>query len=91
MVISYYWGQRVYPIPYPIKKIVTYLILAVAIFFLQKLFANFINNEFIVMGIGTVLLIAYLGFIGLLEQHELGKLPVVGKYFLKTPKTPHEK
>ena len=91
MLISYYWGQRVYPVPYPVKKIVTYLLLAVAIFFIQKLFSYFIQNEFILMGIGTILLIAYLGFIGLLEQHELGKLPVVGKYFLKTPKPPPEK
>ncbi len=91
MVISYYWGQRIYPIPYPVKKIVTYLLLAVGIYFIQKLFGIYIKNEFILMGIGTIFLIAYLGFIGLLEQHELEKLPVVGKYFLKTPKTPDEK
>ncbi len=90
MVISYYWGQKVYPIPYAVKKIVTYLLLAVAIYFIQKLFGLFIKNEFILMGIGTIFLLAYLGFIALLEQHELGKLPVVGKYFLKTRKTPDD-
>lgn len=68
MVISYIWGQKVYPIPYKVNKIMIYMIIAIALAW---------TNYFILdsnLIIGNLLLIVYISFIAFAERNTLKKL-----------------
>lgn len=68
MVISYIWGQKVYPIPYKVNKILLYMGIAIA-------FAC--TNYYILdsnLIIGNLILIVYIAFIAFAEKNTLKKL-----------------
>ena len=68
MVISYIWGQKVYPIPYKVNKIMLYMIIAIALAW---------TNYFILdsnLIIGNLLLIVYISFIAFAERNTFKKL-----------------
>lgn len=65
MVISYILGQKHYPIPYNLKRIVLYLVISIAIGFSS--FFLFNKNIFI----GNALLALFLAIVYLLEKNEL--------------------
>lgn len=81
MVLSYFFGQKYYPIAYPLKSIFTYTLLAVVLFvgmtasnrYLPMLPALLVN---------TLLLIADVAFI-VKKDLPLSSLPVIGKKFRK--------
>ena len=81
MLVSYAWGQKVYAIPYPVKKLVAYLLIVVAAFMMHKGISAYLTNQFWSIGIGLIFITLYLMFLSLIEQKELAKMPVVGKYF----------
>lgn len=80
MVISFVWGQKVYPIPYAWKKLVAYIVIVVILFFIHKGITYFISNDIFSLFIGAVLTFIYGWFILLVERKEFQKLPFVGKY-----------
>jgi len=68
MVISYIWGQKVYPIPYKVNKILLYMCIAIALAW---------TNYFVLdsnLIIGNLLLIVYIAFIAFAERNMLKKL-----------------
>ena len=68
MVISYIWGQKVYPIPYKVNKILLYMGIAIALGW---------TNYFVLdsnLIIGNLILIVYIAFIALAERNTLKKL-----------------
>lgn len=81
MVLSYFFGQKYYPIAYPLKSIFTYMLLAIVLFvgmtasnrYLPMLPALLVN---------TLLLIADVAFI-VKRDLPLSSLPVIGKKFRK--------
>lgn len=81
MVLSYFFGQKYYPIAYPLKSIFTYTLLAIVLFvgmtasnrYLPMLPALLVN---------TLLLIADVAFI-VKRDLPLSTLPVIGKKFRK--------
>lgn len=81
MVLSYFFGQKYYPITYPLKSIFTYTLLAIVLFvgmtasnrYLPMLPALLVN---------TLLLIADVAFI-VKKDLPLSCLPVIGKKFRK--------
>lgn len=82
MVISYIWGQKIYRVPYAWKKLVAFMAIAVALFFIHKGITALYGNFYFSLVTGTVLLLLYVRFIALIEQKELAKMPVIGKYFI---------
>ena len=66
MLVSYFWGQRVMPIPYQIGRILIYCLLAAALFFTSTLTAEF--SIVIKLTINTILLIVFLGFVFIMER-----------------------
>lgn len=81
MLLSYFFGQKYYPIKYPLKSIAMYTVLALI------LFAGMTwSNEKLPMGvslaINTVLLILYAAYI-VKKDLPLSSLPVIGKKFRK--------
>lgn len=81
MVVSFFWGQKVYRIPYAWKKLLAFMVIAVLIFFLFKGVTHFYSNKVFDITLATVLLLLYVRFIGFIEKKELPKLPLIGKYF----------
>jgi len=67
-IISYILGQKYYPIPYNLKKILIYLVVSTIIVFTS--FFVFNRNIYI----GNVMLIAFVGGIAYFEKNELIKL-----------------
>lgn len=68
MFLSYYYGRKYYPIPYDMKKIVTYLILSVVLSVLS--FYKFRDNYII----GISMLIVFLGIVYMFEIKQIKQL-----------------
>ncbi len=62
MMISYFWGQKNYPIPYNVEKILIYLVLATA---LGLISFHYFRTNFL---IGNLLFILFLAFVGFQEK-----------------------
>ena len=81
MVLSYFFGQKYYPIAYPLKSIFTYTLLAVVLFVGMSA-----SNRYLPMLpallVNTLLLIADVAFI-MKKDLPLSSLPVIGKKFRK--------
>ena len=68
IILSYYFGNKYYPIPYNLKKIGLYLTLSVSLSML--LFYQFRGNY----TIGISMLIVFLGIVYFSERNELKQL-----------------
>ncbi len=83
MLLSYFIGQKKAPIPYDLKTIGIYTLLTIAllaVYYTIRLYCPM--NMWVLMAIGTVLLVIYLAFLTR-KDFPLSGLPVVGKYFKK--------
>ena len=84
MLTSYALGQKYYPVPYAVKKLISYLTLVVLIYFIHfGLLKLLPNNYLFSLGTGFVLFICFTWFVSKVEAKELAKMPVIGKYFSK--------
>ncbi|MBN8698352.1 MAG: polysaccharide biosynthesis C-terminal domain-containing protein [Chitinophagales bacterium] len=82
MVSSYVLGQKYYPVPYAVKKLIAYVVLVVLIYFIHLGLLKFISGSLAFsLGSGLLLLLLFTWFVSRVEAKELAKLPVIGKYF----------
>ena len=82
MVSSYLLGQKFYPVPYPVKKLLAYIVLVVLIYLIHLGLVKFISQSLLFsVGSGFILFIFFAWFVSRIEAKELAKLPVIGKYF----------
>ena len=58
MVLSYFFGQKYYPIKYPLKDIAFYVALALMVFFVLD-FSNTHLSMWLALGVNTLLIIAF--------------------------------
>jgi len=65
VVLSYFWGQKHYPIPYKLGKILTYILTGIVFSYLS--YFVFQHNVFI----GNGLLIVYIGGVFMMERSQL--------------------
>jgi len=63
MLVSYFWGQKYLPISYDFKSILTYFFLATILYGVSVLVKRHIDNDWICMGVNTILLIPYLAYL----------------------------
>ncbi len=74
-VVSYLVGLRYYPIPYPIGKMILYITLAVAVWWLSEQLRPALLGSFgLIFLVNTLLLIGYLLAIAMLERPLLRKI-----------------
>jgi O-antigen/teichoic acid export membrane protein len=85
MIISYVLGQKYYPVPYPKKKLISYLVLVVLIYLIHRGLLILYNNIWFSIGSATLLLLLFAYFVSRIERKELERLPVIGKYFIVKP------
>jgi len=81
MVLSYIVGQRKNPIPYPMKDIAAYVILAVILTALMYATAAYLPVWAQLLG-NTLLIVVFTVFI-VRKDLPLSNIPVIGKYFKK--------
>ena len=81
MLLSYFVGQKYYPIDYPLKDMLLYTILA-AILFVGITFSNKYLGFWPALLVNTVLVLIFCAFI-VKKDLPLAEIPVVGKYFKK--------
>ena len=81
MVISYTWGQKHYPIPYAVKKLVAYIAIVVALWGAYLLFAQLDLNIWVNRGFALIEMALFALLILNVERKEFVGLPVVGRYF----------
>jgi O-antigen/teichoic acid export membrane protein len=81
MVISFVWGQKVYPVPYAVSRLLGYLLITVL---LGKANQWLTLSESLPIAFhllkSTGFLIIFLSVLYTLEREELKKLPLIGKW-----------
>jgi O-antigen/teichoic acid export membrane protein len=80
MVISFFWGQRVYPVPYAWKKLSAYMVIVALLYFLHRLLTGIWDNGLFSIGLSTLLLGSFVVFILRVERREFRRLPFIGKF-----------
>jgi O-antigen/teichoic acid export membrane protein len=84
MVVSYWLGQKHFPVPYATKKLMAYLIIAVVFFLVFEVaLRNGLSNALWQMAVGAILFLLYLLFILKVEKKEFATLPVVGRFIAR--------
>jgi len=85
MISSYLLGQKHYPVPYAVKKLLAYLTLVVLIYLVHLGMVKWISDSILFsLSSGFVLLALFSWFVSRVEAKELANLPVIGKYFAKS-------
>ncbi len=80
MVLSFEWGQKHYPVPYAWKKLLSYIVIVVLLFFMHRGINHLYVSFLLSVSTGLVLLLAFLAFILKIEKKEFQRLPIIGKY-----------
>ena len=81
MILSYFIGQRYYPITYPIKDMTIYLILTIFLF-IGIQYANRAFPLWIALIINTMLIAVFVVYL-VKKDFPLSSLPIIGKIFAK--------
>ena len=81
MLLSYFVGQKYYPIDYPIKDMLVYTLLA-AVLFVGITYSNKLLGFWPAILVNTVLVVVFLAYI-VKKDLPLAEIPVIGKYFKK--------
>ena len=85
MIISYIWGQKIYPVPYAWKKLLAYLVIVSLLYFLHVGLTTIWPNQVFSLALATVLLGAYVLLILRVERKEFRRLPYIGKFLQPKP------
>ena len=67
-VVSYWFGQKKYPIPYDLKKFSVYLAFALAVFFLHKFLVSIVSNQWTMLAIQAFLFVLFASVIFMIEK-----------------------
>ncbi|MBC7866579.1 MAG: polysaccharide biosynthesis C-terminal domain-containing protein, partial [Gloeobacteraceae cyanobacterium ES-bin-316] len=83
MVSSYLLGQKYYPVPYAVKKLISYIVLCVLIYLVHLAVVKWISPAlWFSISTGSFLFLFFTWFVTKIEARELAKFPVIGKYFI---------
>ena len=80
MALSYYYGQKHFPVPYSTKKLLSYLGVITILFFAQQVFSHFVHLTTARLAWGILLLLIFLRLVFVVERKELKGFPVIGRY-----------
>ena len=80
MVISYFMGQRYFRVPYPVKKLLSYLVVMLLLFFIEQAVKHFTTLLLLRLAAGCSLLYLFLLLVYRVEKKELRNMPVIGKF-----------
>ena len=66
MLVSYFWGQKVFPVPYQVGRIAMYMVLGIGLYLFSTVFDDLSLS--IKLTINTLLIITYLGIVFVFER-----------------------
>ena len=81
MILSYFLGQKYYPIDYPLKEMLLYTLVG-AVLFVGILWSNAHLGFWPAILVNTVLVCLFMAYI-VKKDLPLAEIPVIGKYFKK--------
>src|SRR5204863_1436074 len=79
MIVSYFLGQKYYPVPYDLRRFFLYLGIAVAIFLLQSEIIAMLRDQLWLIKYFTaaLLMATFLGIVYLIERGKVSFLKVI--------------
>jgi hypothetical protein len=80
MTLSYFLGQKHYPIPYNLKTALNFVLLTILLGAVMYLNFSFTSNVIIRVAFNTIIVLIYL-FVTIKKELPLRELPLIGKYF----------
>lgn len=83
VILCYLLGQKYFPVPYPVKRIFTYLISIVLLYLVQSRIVDQLPDAthlWVRISSGVVLLGVFCSMVLKLERSELRTMPLIGKY-----------
>ncbi len=80
MVLCYYYGQKHFPVPYNVKKLLSLLGVILVLFLTHQGISKLTPNVVIRISSGLVLMGTFMALIFKVERKELRSFPVIGKY-----------
>lgn len=81
MVLSYFIGQRYYPIAYPIKDMTVYLLIAILLFVGIQISNNLLMT-WLAISVNTLLVGVFVAYL-VKKDFPLSSIPIIGKKFKK--------
>ncbi|HTN16655.1 MAG TPA: oligosaccharide flippase family protein [Chitinophagaceae bacterium] len=78
MVLAYFWGQKYFPVPYPVRTICSYLLVVLGLFGVQQLVRTFFSSFSLLSGV--LLMFGFMLFLFKSEKNTLKSLPFIGKW-----------
>ncbi|MGP1591330.1 MAG: lipopolysaccharide biosynthesis protein [Prevotella sp.] len=81
MTLSYFVGQKKYPINYPLKSIGIYVLMTV-FFFIAITYSNQYLPKIYALAVNTLIIFAFVAHI-IYHDLPLSRMPMIGKYFKK--------
>lgn len=84
MALSYFAGQRYFPVPYAVGKLATYIVLMLGLYFVQRVIGVYTEATAIRLVSGTVLMLTFVAAVVRMERQELAGMPVIGKFLRRT-------
>lgn len=72
MVLSFIYGQKYYPVPYNFKKLITYFVIALGIFILNKLISNIHEGYYLLRA--SALLILFISAVAFIERANIASI-----------------
>lgn len=82
MLLSYVLGKKHYPMPYAIKPLTGYLVLATLMWLTHRIFNVYFNQFWISVASGSILLVLFAGIIIKKEKAMMSSLPFIGKWMV---------
>jgi len=83
MLMSYFMGQKHYPIPYEWKKVLGYIGLSVGLYLLHAVIRTNAQSIWLVHGTATLLMFIFTLIVLVREKEELNKVPLIKKLYRK--------
>jgi O-antigen/teichoic acid export membrane protein len=90
MTICYLLGQKYYPVPYHLPRILTYMGTAVVVYYVYELLNRFVLSPGDIyaarplsLAVATIFFLAYTWFVLKMEKKEFSRIPVIGKFVAK--------
>lgn len=80
VLLCYHFGQKHFPIPYPVKKLLSYIGTIVVLFLIHYGFGKLTENPALRISAGVVLSLCFVALVLKTERKELKGFPVIGKY-----------
>ena len=81
MVLSYFIGQRYFPIAYPIKDMTVYLLIAILLFVGIQISNNLLMT-WLAISVNTLLVGVFVAYL-VKKDFPLSSIPIIGKKFKK--------